>query len=121
MKGKASRDRLRVTAMVQAAEEAKSDSAAGKETFLAPGLTQKAVLLDLIHLTESAEKTSQGFKKLNPKIPWNRLSALRNRGLVHDYVEVDLDDVWAFVREELPRIRRQLDRASFPEESGSSG
>jgi uncharacterized protein with HEPN domain len=119
MTGKASRDRLRVTAMTEAAEEAKRDSSEGKTAFLQGGLAQKAVLLDLIHFTESAEKTSPAFKRRNPRVPWQRLSRLRNRGLVHDYVEVDLEDIWTFVRDELPRIRRLLDRAIFPEDSDS--
>jgi uncharacterized protein with HEPN domain len=116
MRGKANRDRLRVIAMIQAAEEAKSDSEVGREVFLNGGLNQKAILLDLIHFTESAEKTSAGFKKANPNIPWGRLSGLRNRGLVHDYTDIDLEDIWDFVRREVPRIRRQLDRVSYPAE-----
>ena len=115
MTSKPSRDRLRVAAMIQAAEEAKRDAAGGRVSFLEPGLTQKAVLLDLIHLTESAEKASAGLKKTNPGIPWARLSRLRNQGLVHDYAAVDLEDLWSFVREELPRIRRHLDRMVYPE------
>lgn len=109
------RNRLRVAAMIQAAEEAKQEAASGKQDFMAGGLTQKAVLLDLIHLTESADKTSFGFKKANSKISWERLTRLRNHGLVHDYAEVDMEDVWRFVQEELPRIRRQLDKVNFPE------
>jgi uncharacterized protein with HEPN domain len=113
---KASRDRLRVTAMIQAAEEARRDAEGGKETFMEPGMPQKAVLLDLIHFTESAEKASPGFKKGNSRIPWERLSGLRNRGLVHDYTEVDLAEIWRFVKEELPQIRRLLDRVKYPDE-----
>jgi uncharacterized protein with HEPN domain len=99
--------------MIEAAEEAKRDSAGGKGAFLKAGLVQKAVLLDLIHLTESAEKTSASLKKRNPTVPWARLSRLRNRGLVHDDAEVDLEELWSFVREDLPRIRRQLDRLHY--------
>lgn len=117
MTGKTDRDRLRIIAMIQAAEEAKRDSATGKGAFLEPGLAQKATLLDLIHLTESAEKLSSSLKQRNPRIPWERLSRLRNNGLVHDYIEVDLEDVWSFVRDELPRIRRQLDRVAHTGEN----
>ena len=113
-----SRDRLRAAAMIQAAEEAKRDSAGGKESFIEPGLVQKAVMLDLIHLTDSAEKTSASLKKSNPRIPWDRLSRLRNRGLVHDYMEVDLEDLWSFLRDELPRLRKQLGGLKYPRESG---
>jgi uncharacterized protein with HEPN domain len=109
------RDGVRIVAMVEALEEAKRDAAGGKEIFLKPGMPQKAVLLDLIHLTESADKVSSGLKKLNPRIPWTRLHELRNRGLVHDYLEVDLEDLWSFVRQEAPRLRRQLDRVRYPD------
>ncbi len=78
-----------------------------------PGRVQKSVLLDLIYLTESADRTSSGLKKNNPQIPWERLSGLRNHGLVHDYADIDLQDVWTFVREELPKIRRLLDRIGY--------
>lgn len=102
--------------MIEASEETRRDAEIGKAAFLETGLVQKAVLLDLIHLTESAEKASAGLKKRNPGIPWARLSRLRNRGLVHDYAEADLEDIWTFVRVELPRIRRQLDRLVYPAE-----
>jgi len=114
MTDKATRDRLRIVAMIQACEEAKRDAEGGKSTFMEAGVQQKAVLLDLIHLTESAERLSPGMKDRNPNIPWERLSRLRNRGLVHDYAEVDLEDLWAFVHTDLPRIRRQLDRLRYP-------
>ena len=111
------RDRLRVSAMIQAAEEAKRDSAGGKAAFLQPGLAQKAVLLDLIHLTESAEKTSVSLKKLNPNLPWEKLSRMRNHGLVHEYGEVDLEELWNFVRDELPRLRTKLERLKYTSKS----
>jgi uncharacterized protein with HEPN domain len=86
MSTKPGRDHLRIVAMIQAAEEARRDSPGRKDEFLNGGLAQKAVLLDLIHPTESAEKASPGLKKRTPRIPWQRLSQLRNRGLVHDYL-----------------------------------
>jgi hypothetical protein len=66
--GKPTRDRLRVTAMIEASEEAKRDAVKGKQSFVEPGLVQKAVLLDLIHMTESAGRASSGLKKSNPQI-----------------------------------------------------
>ena len=111
------RDRLRVSAMIQAAEEVRRDSAGGKTAFLQPGLAQKAVLLDLIHLTESAEKTSASLKKLNPNLPWEKLSRMRNHGLVHEYGEVDLEELWNFVRDDLPRLRATLERLKYTSKS----
>ena len=111
--GKSDRDQLRIVLMIEAAEEATRDSAGGREEFMSDRRSRSVVLLDLIHLTESADKLSAGFKKAHPDVDWKRLSDLRNRGLVHDYPEADLEDIWKFVREELPRIRRRLARVSF--------
>ncbi len=113
MTAKPARDQARIAAMIEAAEEARADATMGEAAFLDGGLVQKAVLFDLIHLTESAGRVSAGFKKANPRIPWDRLTRLRNQGLVHDYAQVDLHEVWRFARDELPRIRRQLDHVKF--------
>ncbi len=113
MNRKRGRDEARVDAMKEAAEEARRDAQAGRDAFLRPGLTQKGVLLDLIHLTESAERTSRGFKDDNPLIPWSRLTRLRNRGLVHDYAGASLEDIWEFVTTELAPLRRRLDKVKF--------
>jgi uncharacterized protein with HEPN domain len=99
--------------MVEAAEEAKKEVDMGKEAFLAAGLAQKALLLDLIHFTESAEKLSAGFKNRNSRIDWSFLSRLRNQGLVHEYQDVNLEDIWKFAHDQLPRLRRALDRLDF--------
>jgi len=109
------RDHLRIVQMLEAAEEAIRDAACGHAEFVSDRRSRSVVLLDLIHLTESADKLSVAFKKLNPGIDWRRLSELRNRGLVHEYPDVDIEDIWRFVREELPRLKRRLGRVSFRE------
>ena len=114
MSAQAKGDRLRVAAMVEAAELARQDAGGRPQEFLRPGLVQRAVLLDLIHLTESAERTSPGLKRVNSRFPWARLTRLRNKGLVHDDEELDLEDIWQFLHEVLPRIRRQLQRMRYP-------
>jgi uncharacterized protein with HEPN domain len=100
--------------MIEAAEEARRDSEIGQEVFMNDRRNRAVLLLDLIHLTESADKLSVGFKKSNPTIGWRRLRELRNEGLVHDYPEADFADIWSFVRNELPKLRRQLNRVSYP-------
>ena len=111
-KEKAERDRFRVALMIEAAEEARRDSEIGEKAFINDRRSRAVLLLDLIHLTESADKLSAGFKNANPAIDWRRLRDLRNEGLVHDYPEADFGDIWNFVRSELPKLRRQLDRVS---------
>jgi uncharacterized protein with HEPN domain len=108
---KGARDLEWVTLMIEAIKEAMEDSAGGEREFRADPKTQRAVTLDLIHLVESASKVSPGFKQNHPKVPWDLMSELRNHGLVHEYAEVDLDSLWAFVRDQLPGMARHLGRA----------
>jgi hypothetical protein len=56
MREKAERDRIRVVAMIEAAEAMDLDEADGKQVFSTPGLAQYAVLLGPTHITESAER-----------------------------------------------------------------
>jgi len=110
---KRERDRFRVALMIEAAELARRDAEPGREAFLNDRRSRAVLLLDLIHLTESADKLSASFKKGNPAVDWRRLRELRNEGLVHDYPEADLADIWSFVRNELPKLRRRLDRVAY--------
>jgi uncharacterized protein with HEPN domain len=100
--------------MVRAVVEVQKDSAEGRGAFFADDRTRKVLLLDLVYLVESASKVSPAFRKENPSVGWERMSALRNQGIVHAYTEIDLNDVWAFIRDEVPRIGRRLRRARFP-------
>lgn len=100
--------------MVRAIAELEKDSADGKDAFLTDDRTRKAILLDLVYLMESASKVSPSFRKANPSVDWSRMTALRNQGIVHAYTEIDLNDVWAFVQEEVPAVGRRLRRARFP-------
>lgn len=114
MTDKDARDSARVAAMVQAIVEVLEDSAGGVEEFQNDRKTQKAIILDLIHLTESASRISREFQDRHPKVPWALMNQLRNHGLVHEYGEVDLDGVWVFVRDEIPRISRSLGTPERP-------
>ena len=110
------RDHRRIVQMIEAAEEGLRDAACGREEFLSDRRSRSVILLDLIHLTESADRLSVAFKKANSGINWKRLSELRNRGLVHEYADADHEDIWRFVREELPKLKRRLGRVSFREQ-----
>jgi uncharacterized protein with HEPN domain len=101
--------------MLEAAEEALRDSQTGRDSFLSDRKERSLILLDLIHLCESADRLSARTKKANSTVNWSRLSRLRNQGIVHNYPEADLEDIWRFVNQELPRLRRQLSRLEIPE------
>lgn len=72
-------------------------------------LLQDGLVREIQVLGEAARKVSADFRAANPEIPWAKIVGMRNI-LVHDYVEIDLDEVWRVVREDLPALLVHLER-----------
>lgn len=58
---------------------------------------------------EAASRVSEGTKQRCPQIPWAQIVAMRNR-LVHVYFDIDLDQVWKAVTEDLPPLVGDLEK-----------
>lgn len=52
---------------------------------------------------EAAARVSEDTKRAHPDIPWAEIVGMRNR-LVHVYFDIDLQLVWATVRDDLPTL-----------------
>ncbi len=106
-------DELRLGEMLEAIERTRGYVARGRATFFLDYDTRELVIHHLEHLSESADQASQRLKRSNPQVPWKDLRDLRTR-LIHQYMRPDPEIVWAFVRDRLPRIERQLRRVRAP-------
>jgi uncharacterized protein with HEPN domain len=58
---------------------------------------------------EAAARIGKETKERNPQIPWAQIVAMRNR-LVHLYFDIDLDQVWNAVTQDLPPLVTQLEK-----------
>jgi uncharacterized protein with HEPN domain len=81
-------------------------TAGGKAAFVASTLHQDAVLRNLHTMTETTQRISAELKAAHPEIEWATLSAFRNV-LVHDYLGIDIEVVWAVVTKDLPDFKHQ--------------
>ena len=59
---------------------------------------------------EAASTVSQELQDRYPKIPWDQIIGTRNR-LVHGYIEINLDIIWAIITTDLPPLISNLKRA----------
>jgi len=64
-----------------------------------------ATIYRLQTLAESAQRLSSAFKEQHAEIPWDRVAGFRNR-MVHGYLDVDRDIVWAIIDHDLPELAR---------------
>lgn len=57
---------------------------------------------------EAAANVSSSTREQYPQIPWYLIVGMRNR-LVHGYFDVDLDQLWSTVTEDLPPLLAELE------------
>lgn len=79
-----------------------------KRAFLNDSKTQSAILHQLLILGEATKRLSQEFRVQHQKIPWKKITGMRDK-LIHEYDNVDLDEVWKTTRSDIPRLIKQLE------------
>ena len=70
-------------------------------------LAQDAVIRQITIIGEASRQFSAEFQSAHPEIPWPKIVGMRNK-LVHDYIGVDLGEVWRVTREDLPELKKQM-------------
>ncbi|MDO8444167.1 MAG: DUF86 domain-containing protein [bacterium] len=86
------------------------------QSFL-KGVTQKRFTTDIMinsatlkqfeNLGEAAKKISDKLKEKYPYIVWGRIIGTRNI-LIHNYLKVDLDQIWKTAKNDLPLLKKQI-------------
>jgi uncharacterized protein len=81
-----------------------------RDVFLSEKMPQRALVMTLILLGETAAQLSQGFRTEHPEIPWNKIIGLRNVS-VHDYTGLELPRLWdQDIRVDVPQLKAQLEK-----------
>jgi uncharacterized protein with HEPN domain len=74
-----------------------------REEFSGDEKTRSAVLHQLMIVGEAAKRISSAYRDAHPEIPWRLMAGTRDT-LIHEYDEVELDDVWDTVERDLPAL-----------------
>lgn len=81
-----------------------------KPEFLGDTMRQDALIRALQVLAESTKRLSQEFKNSRPEVDWRAIAGLRNI-LVHEYLEIDLHEVWTIATRDLSQLRAAVEEA----------
>ncbi len=68
-----------------------------------------AVILQLAVIGELSKRLSEEFKS-SVSLPWNEIAGFRNRA-IHEYLSLDLDDVWNTVQNDIPVLETALEKS----------
>lgn len=71
--------------------------------------TQSAVIHQLLVIGEAAKRVSTEFREQHPDLPWRLMAGMRDK-LVHEYDDVDLDEVRSTVVRDLPSLIAAIER-----------
>ncbi len=77
--------------------------------FMNSTMVQDAVIRNLQTLSESTQKLSDKLKAEHPEINWKAISGFRNI-LVHNYLGLDLPQIWVVIENRLPQLRGNLEK-----------
>jgi uncharacterized protein with HEPN domain len=83
----------------------------GMEAFQKNPQAQDAVIRNIEIIGEAATKIQQQapeFIKAHPELPWSDKRRMRNK-VIHHYFGVELPVVWTTVKDDLPKLKQQLD------------
>ncbi len=80
----------------------------GRDAFMQSLMIQDAVIRNFENIGESAKRISQELKQLYPDIPWRRIAGFRDI-LAHNYLNVDIDEVWNVVKRDLLALKIEIE------------
>ena len=81
----------------------------GKEVFLQNRMMQDAVIRNLEIIGEATKLLSSEMRDQYPNIPWRKMAGLRDV-LIHNYLRVDLEEVWMIVETNLPDLKTKINQ-----------
>lgn len=82
------------------------------EEFAADEKTIDAVIRNLEIVGEAANNIPKEVKEKYPNIPWRQISGMRNK-IIHEYFGIDWDILWQTIEEDLPKLKREINKIKF--------
>ena len=68
---------------------------------------QDAVVLRIEIMGEAVKNLPMGIRNANPTVPWARIAGMRDK-VIHDYMGVDYELVWAVATTMLEPLKRDV-------------
>ena len=80
-----------------------------KEDMEKDAILRYAVERNFTVIGEAAKRVPETVRKENPHIPWKEMVGMRDI-IIHEYDEIDLDEVWGTIERDIPSALAGIDR-----------
>ena len=111
-------DRFHLMYIAERIQRIESYTRDGRDAFMKSSMTQDAVVWNFEIIGEAAKRLSRGLVQTHPDVPLRQIAGLRDV-LIHDYIGVDLDEVWSIIEQDLSDLKRKVE-AILQELGGSA-
>lgn len=102
------RTRQFLTDVLTAIERIEIYTQDGKDAFFSDLKTQDAVARNFEIVGEVVKRLPKALLAERPEVPWQDVAGFRDV-LIHDYNEIDPDEVWLVVEHDLPNLRAAVE------------
>ena len=110
-------DALLLQDILEATDEVIGTMPATRAQYDANKLVRSHLVRNIQIIGEAASLVSDALKGRNPQVPWRAIAGMRH-AIVHDYFEIDWDEVYSTSVHDVPALRPQIEAilASLPPE-----
>ena len=80
-----------------------------KEDMERDEVLRYAVERNFAVIGEAAKRVPESVRQEHPQIPWKEMAGMRDM-IIHEYDEIDLDEVWGTIERDIPKALEGIER-----------
>ncbi len=106
-----SKDRANLLAILDAIEKIQ-DYTKGISTakeYFGNDVVFDATLMNFVVIGEMVDRLSNGIREQSAELNWQKVKDFRNL-VAHDYLGVDAEEVWQIIRDDLPILKKEVEK-----------